>query len=249
MFRLDGKTALVVGGAGHLGAAICRLLHKQGAAVLVADVDEERANALAGGLGERATAKRLDMDDEESIAETAAEAGRLDILVNAAAFSHGPTLDEIDADFFLKALHRYAVSGFLLARQCRERMSDGGSIIFFSSMYGRVAPDPGMYFEPMHPNPVEYGVAKAGVEQMVRYLAVAWARDGIRVNAVSPGPFPNPRVQETHPQFVERLGAKTPMGRIGQPEEVAGATVFLASPAAGYITGQTLVVDGGWTIW
>jgi NAD(P)-dependent dehydrogenase (short-subunit alcohol dehydrogenase family) len=84
---------------------------------------------------------------------------------------------------------------------------------------------------------------------MIRYLAVAWARDGVRVNGIAPGPFPNPQVQEKHPDFVERLAQKVPMGRVGRATEIAGTAVFLASDGASYMTGQTLAVDGGWTIW
>ena len=119
----------------------------------------------------------------------------------------------------------------------------------FSSMYGEVSPDPRIYHKPMQPNPIEYGVAKAGIEQMIRYLAVAWARDGIRVNGVVPGPFSQPLVLESHPDFIERLAQKVPMGRVGDASEIAGAVIFLASDAASYVTGNCLRVDGGWTIW
>ena len=101
----------------------------------------------------------------------------------------------------------------------------------------------------MLPNPIEYGVAKAGIEQMIRYLAVSWAPDGVRVNGVCPGPFPNPQLQARHPEFIQRIEQKVPMGRIGEPHEIAGAAIFLASDEASYITGQTVVVDGGWTAW
>jgi NAD(P)-dependent dehydrogenase (short-subunit alcohol dehydrogenase family) len=116
-------------------------------------------------------------------------------------------------------------------------------------MYGIVAPDPALYREPMTPNPIEYGVAKAGVIQMARYLSVHWAPRGIRVNAVVPGAFPNEATQEKDPEFIRRLAARAPLGRIGTPREIAGAVVFLASDDASFVTGTTLVVDGGWTAW
>ena len=116
-------------------------------------------------------------------------------------------------------------------------------------MYGLVSPDPDIYKPPMEVNPVEYGVGKAGIIQMTKYLAVFYAKKGVRFNCISPGPFPNPSVQKKHPDFVKRLEQKVPLGRIGQPKEVAGAVTFLLSDLASFITGHNLVVDGGWTCW
>ena len=120
-------------------------------------------------------------------------------------------------------------------------------------MYGRIAPEPAIYHAPMNPNPIDYGVTKAGIDQMVRYLAVHYAPRNIRVNGVAPGAFPHavaigygePRFRE----FEERLAKKAPMGRIGRQEELVGPVLFLVSDEASFVTGQVLAVDGGWTIW
>ena len=106
-----------------------------------------------------------------------------------------------------------------------------------------------VYEPPMSPNPVEYGVGKAGVQQMARYLAVHYGKSGVRCNTISPGPFPNPHIQREQPEFVERLSQKVPLGRVGQAPEVAGAVALLLSDASSYMTGQNLAVDGGWTSW
>jgi NAD(P)-dependent dehydrogenase (short-subunit alcohol dehydrogenase family) len=116
-------------------------------------------------------------------------------------------------------------------------------------MYGLVSPDPRIYEGKFPVNPVDYGAAKAGVLQMVRYQAVMWGPRGVRVNAVVPGPFPNPAGMGAQSWFIERLGQRVPLGRVGRAEEIVGAVVFLASDSASYVTGTTVVVDGGWTAW
>ena len=124
-----------------------------------------------------------------------------------------------------------------------------GSLVLFSSMYGTVSPDPSIYEAPMNPNPVEYGVGKVGIQQLTRYLAVHFGKSGVRCNAISPGPFPNPTIQANQPAFIDRLSKKVPLGRVGQSPEIAGAVAFLLSDASTFITGQNLAVDGGWTVW
>ena len=255
-FDLSRKVAMVAGGAGYLGQAICRALAEQGATVMVADLARERAEALAADIaarGGKARAVGLDVADEASsrnaVARTVADGGRLDVLVNATFFSIGKTVDALSAEEFDQANRVNLTGAFLLAREAARVMSSGGSMVFFASVYGVVAPDPRVYPPPMNPNPIEYGVGKAGVIQMTRYLAVSWGARGIRVNAIAPGPFPRSDAQQRYPEFVQRLAEKVPLGRVGRQEEIAGTVVFLASDASSYLTGATLNVDGGWTAW
>jgi len=257
-FRLDGKVALVAGGAGYLGGPVCHLLASQGARVIVADLSRERGELLvteicAASRTDAAGFVDLDIGSELSIQQaiqtTVEQAGRLDILVNATCATTSKRLEDLTADDFDRTLHLNLTGSFLLARAAAAHMQAGASQVFFSSMYGEVSPDPRIYAAPLNPNPVEYGVAKAGISQMVKYLAVHWAPRGIRVNAVAPGPFPNPTVQRDHPDFVGQLISKVPMGRIGRQDELSGAVVWLASEQSSYVTGQIIRVDGGWTAW
>lgn len=258
MFDLTGKVALVAGGAGYLGSPVCRALAGQGAAVVIADMAVERAQALAAAISEEMPqasvhALCLDGGDEASIramvADTVARCGGLHIFVNATYKSIGKAVDDLSVPEFDASLHVQVSCGFLMAREAAAAMTGGGSIVFFSSMYGQVSPDPRVYHPPMLPNPIEYGAGKAAIIQMTKYLAVAWAPRGIRVNAVAPGPFPFPSLQQEEPAFSERLAQKTPMRRVGLRHELAGPVVFLASDEASYVTGETLSVNGGWTSW
>jgi len=124
-----------------------------------------------------------------------------------------------------------------------------GSIVLYSSMYGIVSPDPRIYHLPNKPNPIDYGAGKAALLQMNRYFAVHYAPFGVRFNSIVPGPFPHPGTQKQYPDFMKELGNKNPMNRIGVNTEVVGPTLMFLTDSASYVTGQYLMVDGGWTIW
>jgi NAD(P)-dependent dehydrogenase (short-subunit alcohol dehydrogenase family) len=258
MFDLTGKVAWVVGGAGYLGLPVCRGLVEQGASLALADLDEARVQRGVAEVREAYPAARVsgcvaDVGDEAAVKRCVdgilREFGRLDIAVNATYGSIGKLVAEITGAEFDAANHLNLTAAVFFAREAARAMTRGGSIVLYSSMYGLVAPDPRIYNLPMKPNPIEYGMGKAAVIQMAKYLATCWAGRGIRVNAVAPGPFPHPGLQAADPEFVRRLALKVPLGRIGRPEETAGAVVYLASDEASYVTGQTIVVDGGWTVW
>ncbi|NHB85105.1 SDR family oxidoreductase [Tessaracoccus sp. HDW20] len=249
-FDLTGRTALVVGGAGYLGAEVTRMLAGRGARVVLVDLALERAEAEATRLTSSGLAVRALAPGEPHavVADVLAHEGRLDVLVDMSFRSVGCTLDELTPDQFDEANHHNLTATFALARAAHEVMAPGSSIVLFSSMYGLVAPDPRLYEAPMNPNPLEYSVGKAGVAQLARYLAVAWAGDGIRVNAVAPArsrtPDPGGR-----PGVRAAARGRVPLARVGRAEEIAGPVLLLAAPAGSYITGQTISVDGGWTTW
>lgn len=259
LFDLTGKVALVAGGGGYLGYSICRALAAHGARVGVGDINEQaihRSVDAVQGDGGQAVAVQLDSGKEDSIERSLDQVqqslGPVSIVVNCATTATGKSHENLTVEDWQTCLQTTLVGEFLIARSAARRMikqGGGGSIIHFGSMYGMVSPNPVAYGDKMPMNPPDYGAAKAGVLQLTRYQAVLWGKNGIRVNAVVPGPFPNPGVQARHPDFVDRLSQRVPMARIGQGDEIAGAVVYLASPASSYVTGTTLVVDGGWTAW
>lgn len=260
LFSLEGRTAVVIGGAGLLGGQISQAFVELGARVIVASRDRARCEAFAETLGQRVPgarveALRVDITDGASIRALASDAATLapdglDILVNAGWSGRKNTFESIpdadwdaDIDVCLSGVFRTIKAVVPLLKRRR------GNILTVASMYGHVAPDHRLYDSAHLANPPSYGAAKAGVIQLTKYLASFLSPDGIRANCISPGPFPFERTQRDHPDFIARLAAKTPLNRIGRPHEIKGAAALLCSDAGAYITGQNLCVDGGWAVW
>jgi gluconate 5-dehydrogenase len=257
LFSLHGKVAIVTGGAGHLGYYISLALAEAGADVYMASPNKKKCQDAAGKISKETGANvkgiYIDISSMEKVIETlalvAAERQRIDILVNNGSISSGKALNMEEKEW-LKGLDGTINGVFRTTQAVIPYMvkSDGGSIINIASMYGIVSPDSSIYNKPEYTNPPNYGAGKAAIIQFTRYAACHLAEKGIRVNAISPGPFPTTKVQEDK-EFIANLEKKVPLGRIGRPREIKGIIIYLASEASSYVTGTNICIDGGWTAW
>lgn len=252
LFSMDSRDVWVIGGAGYLGREVVALIANLGATVLCADLDQKSANA---NFPPEVTPVSLDASDipaiEAFVTSQISSRGVPHALVLMQFMSTAKRFEDLSPSDFDCTNQVNLTATFAFARAVGNAMATcgRGSIVLFASMYGTVAPDPTIYEEPMNPNPIEYGVAKSGIQQMARYLAVHYGKSGVRCNSISPGPFPNPNLQRDQPGFIDRLSKKVPLDRVGQAPEIAGSVAFLVSDASTFITGHNLAVDGGWTAW
>jgi len=254
-FKLDGKVAVVTAGYSHLGKAFTEALAEAGATVVVAGRKKEKFDELFSEW-KNVFFETIDIMDTESIkacyANVFEKFGAIDILVNNATTLKGSRFfEEITDEDWKFSMDGVAGSVFRTIKEVVPYMEErGGSIVNIASMYGFIAPDFRMYEgDYIHQfNPIHYGAGKAAVIQMTKYLAEYLLKYNIRVNAISPGTFPSKATQQ-FPEFVKKLADHNPMNRIGKPDDLKGAVVFLASDASSYIIGQNIQVDGGWNIW
>ncbi len=255
LFSLKDRMALVTGGAGRYGRQVCRALAEAGAAVIVASRHREKCEAFAEELQQEsdceAKAMQIDVTDGTSVEDGAAQVrsqwGRIDILFNNAVSVRAATAEQQSTDDWARAMESNATALYRMMRVFGEMMAQWGrgSIVNIASIYGMVSPDFRIYegSEQMT-NPPSYGFAKAGMIQLTRYFAVLFAARGVRVNCVSPGGLFS---EGMPPRFVAAYEKRTPMGRMGGPNDLKGVALFLASDASSYVTGQNLIVDGGYT--
>ncbi len=261
LLSLKDRVAIVTGGAGHIGLAFCDVLAELGANVVVVDRDPEIARQRASDVASRGSVRALgigvDLGDSAAAAkivgETLGQFRRIDIVVNNAAItgqalSAGYTVPLPEQTFaaWSKALDVNLSAAFLLAQASAPALANSGrgAIINVSSIYGVVGPNMGLYEGTPMGNPAAYAASKGGLVQLSRYLSTVLAPN-VRVNTISPG-----GVERGQPEaFQERYRRLTPMARMGREEDLKGALAFLASDASAYITGQNVMVDGGWTAW
>ncbi|MFA6635533.1 MAG: SDR family oxidoreductase [Candidatus Omnitrophota bacterium] len=258
MFSLEGKVAIVTGGAGHIGSAISEILATAGAKVVIAGLDSEKSKKKAGEIikecGEGCSGITMDIASPQKVRKAmrtiAEDFGGIDILVNNAYFGGRGSIEDISDKNWEKGIDGTINSVFRCSQSVIQHMEKrkGGSIINISSIYGMVSPDPSIYGGTDYHNPPNYGAGKAAIIQFTRFGACHLAGKNIRMNCVTPGAFPNKEVQKDV-KFISKLEKKIPAGRIGLPRDIKGAVLFLASEASSYVTGVNLVVDGGWTAW
>jgi NAD(P)-dependent dehydrogenase (short-subunit alcohol dehydrogenase family) len=239
---LKDKVAIVTGAARGIGLACAKRFLAEGAKVILADIDENEGMAAAKALGMSAHFVRCDVGSAKEVAALIAAAeksGGVDILVNNAGIVHGADfLDLAEADFE-RVLRVNLKGAFLVAQAAAKKMAHKkrGAIVNMASINSQVA----------IPNQIPYSVSKGGLLQLTRAMALSLAKHGIRVNAIGPGSIMTDLLKAvgSDKEAKRRILSRTPLGRIGTPEEVAGVAAFLASDDASYITGEIIYVDGG----
>lgn len=245
-FRLEGKVALITGASRGLGAGIADALREAGATVVGTSRDPESAAQVAEQLGSVPVV--MDVIDVSSvqrgIERVASEFGRLDLLVNNAGLNIPQSVFEVDESSWDSVINTNLKGTFFAAQAAARHMAErgeGGRIINVASQAGVVGIE----------ERSAYGASKGGALTLTKVLAIELARHGITVNAVAPTFIDTELTRSTleDPEWRERILSRIPLGRVGEVEDVAAATLYLASPAAAMVTGHTLLVDGGWTAW
>jgi gluconate 5-dehydrogenase len=270
LFALEGRTAVVTGANGFLGRTLSEVLLVNGARVVAIgrsdSLEDVRTDWTARFGADRVDTVRVDLHDavalDAALRELAAREERIDVLVNN-AHEMGPatgfnapegTLEDAGDDQWLRNLAGGTLWPAATLRVLGDRLKQAhGSIVNVASMYAVVAPSPQLYEGMAFRNPPGYSAAKAAMLALTRYAAAWWGPHGVRANAILPGPFSNtqtagPNAVASEDPFLDRLRARTALGRVGTPPELAGALLLLASDAGSFMTGHALVVDGGWTI-
>lgn len=259
-FSLTERNVLVTGATGYLGRAMVYGLAELGARVLINGRSRSRVEELVAELRTNrfsAEPAVFDINDESTVRDWFAKFGDAPLhgLVNNAYAGGAGSIETAADDDYRNSYEVSLVATHRLLREALPHLrsavngGSGASVVNIASMYAMVSPDQRVYADKNLANPPFYGAAKAALLQWTRYAACEFGAEGIRINAISPGPFPSKTVQSTKSDFVTTLAGKVPLGRIGQADEIQGPLSFLVSDASSFVNGANLVVDGGWTCW
>ena len=247
--RLEGKVALISGGARGMGAVEAKLFAREGARVVIGDIREAEGRAVEAEIqkaGDQVVFLRLDVTSETDWQRAVALAeqlfGKLDVLVNNAGVSVRGRLEEVTVEEWDRVMAINAKGVFLGTKAAIPalRRAGGGSIVNISSQLGLVGTD--------HSSP-QYQASKGAVRLLTKTTAIQYAKEGIRANSVHPGPILTPLTEArwADPEHARMMLSRIPLGRVGQPEDVAWGVLYLASDESAFVTGSELVIDGGWT--
>lgn len=253
-FKLDGKRAIITGGAQGLGAEISKALSNAGASISIFDLNGTGAEKVAKSIkekGNKAIAIQMDVREpdqvEDAIKETVSSLGGIDILINDAGVTGHEPLEEMSLKEWNRVVDTNLTGTFLCSQAAARQMikqGTGGSIVNISSMSA--------FIVNKGSNNTHYCSSKAGVSHFTKSAACDWAKYGIRMNAIAPSYFATEMAMDAalkYPEIRERIEKSVPLGRVAQPDEIGGLAIFLCSEASGYMTGTTVLIDGGYTCW
>lgn len=258
MFNLLNKHILLTGATGYLGSQIAFGLAELGAVIHVNSRTLDACERLVHDIelkGFKAIVASCDVTSDKAVKEYVQTLSQLDVLINNSYAGMGGTILTSSMDNYIDSYQSSVVASANLIKVLEPYLSEAASIrgnasiINVASMYGMVSPDARIYDTSRVTNPPFYGAAKAALIQLTKYAACELAEKNIRVNCISPGPFPSDVAQSELPLLMNKIISKVPMGRIGLPSELVGPVAFLASDASSYVTGVNIPVDGGWTSW
>lgn len=258
MFNLSNKHILLTGATGYLGSQVALGLAKLGAIIHVNSRSLHACETLVNDInakGFRAVCASFDVTQYEAAKEYSNSLSQLDVLINNSYAGAGGTILSSSTNNYIDSYQSSVVASANLIQIFQPHLSAAAvnrgdaSIINVASVYGMGSPDARVYDTDEGTNPPFYGAAKAALIQLTKYAACELATKNIRVNCISPGPFPSKIAQSEFPELISKIVSKVPMGRIGLPFELIGPIAFLASDAASYVTGANLPIDGGWTSW
>jgi len=261
LMSLKGRAAVITGGAGHIGAAMAEALAELGANIVILDISPKSCLSVCERISKEYAVETLplaiNLAQEEHIRRVpdavVNKFGRLDILINCAAFVGTSELqgwvtpfEEQRADTWEQALDVSLTAPFILTQACTEalKQSGHGSVINVASIYGIQGPDMRLYQGTSMGNPAAYAASKGGLLQLTRWLATVLAPD-VRVNAITPGGVSRGQPEDFQTRYISR----TPLKRMAVEEDFKGVAAYLASDLSAYVTGQNIIVDGGWTVW
>lgn len=261
LMSLKGRVAVITGGAGYIGSAMAEALAELGANIVIVDISLESCSLVCEKISKDYNADTLplaaDLAHEDQIRlipqHVTDRFNRLDILVSCAAFGGTSKLpgwitpfEDQSIDTWKKAMDVNLTAAFVLTQACTSalRMSGHGSVINIASIYGLMGPDMHLYEGTSMGNPAAYAASKGGLLQLTRWLATVLAPD-VRVNAITPGGVSRGQPEDFQAKYIDR----TPLKRMAIEEDFKGAVAYLASDLSSYVTGQNIIVDGGWTAW